>query len=119
MAEDDVRLRGLRALIPGVRTVEFLFVVIEQEEPCAVNVCKVSNEGLAHARDTVELAVQSWGECLRRGTSLEHWPFYEDDVAIIDPPAWRAMGSELLRLRMKNRIAEWQRPLNPDKAQAA
>ena len=111
--------RGLKRLIPGVRGVDFLFVVIEQEEPYAVNVCRVGNEALEYAHETVDLAIREWGECLKRGTALEHWPFYGDDVATIDPPVWRAAGGELLRLRMKSRIARWQAPLNPDKAQAA
>lgn len=111
--------RGLRKLIPNVRTVDFRFVVIEQTPPYAVSLCRVSNEALEQARDTVDLAIKTWGELLKRGTALEHWPFYDSETVSIDPPLWRAAGGELLRMRMGNRIREWQRPLNPDMAQTA
>lgn len=111
--------RGLRKLIPNVRSVEFPFVVIEQEEPNAVSLCKVGNEALEQAHDTVALAIQSWGELLKRGTNLEDWPFYDNEIVAIDPPIWRAAAGELLRMRMGNRIREWQRPHNPDMTQAA
>ena len=55
----------------------------------------------------------------RRGTALEHWPFYEGEIADIDPPVWRSMASELAQLRMKNRLAHWQRPLDADTSKAA
>jgi hypothetical protein len=106
--------RGLRKLIPNIRSVEFPFVVIEQEEPNAVSVCKASNEALEMAHDVVDLAIRSWGELLKKGTSLEHWPFYDTGIAVIDPPVWRKMAGELLRMRMQDRIAHWQRPLDMD-----
>lgn len=111
--------RGLRKLIPGVKSVEFPFVVIEQEEPNAVSFCKVGNEALEHAHETVALAIDAWGQLLKKGTQLEHWPFYADEIEVIDPPVWRSMAGELLRMRMGNRIREWQRPLNPDMTKPA
>ena len=111
--------RGLRKLIPNVRSVTFPFVVIEQKEPNAVSVCSASNEALEHAHGIVDLAIRSWGELLKKGAQLEHWPFYDTDIAVIDPPVWRKMAGELLRMRMANRIREWQRPLNPDMTQPA
>jgi hypothetical protein len=111
--------RGLRRLIPDIRTVDFRFVVIEQDPPYAISMCRCSGETLEHARDSVDLAIKAFAECLKRGRSLEHWPFYDTEVAVIDPPAWRAAGGELLRMRMADRIRHWQRPLNPDMTQAA
>ncbi len=102
--------RGLRKLIPNVRTVDFRFVVIEQTPPYALSLCRISNEALEYAKDTVGLAIRTWGELLKRGTNLEDWPFYDTETAVIDPPFWRAAGGELLRMRMLNRMAEWQRP---------
>ena len=111
--------RGLRKLIPNVRSVEFPFVVIEQEKPNAMSLCKVGNEALEHAHDTVALAIQTWGELLKKGTNLEHWPFYDDEVVALDAPIWRLQADELLRMRMGNRIREWQKPLNPDMTKPA
>lgn len=111
--------RGLHRLIPNTRSVDFVFVVVEQEPPFAVNLCRVGNEAASYADDTVKLAIKTWGELLKRGTSLDDWPFFEDEISDIDPPAWRSMAGEMLRMRMQNRLAQWQRPLNPDKAEAA
>jgi hypothetical protein len=111
--------RGLRKLVPNIRTVDFRFVVIEQTEPYAVSVCRASNQALEQAHDTVDLAIRTWGELLKRGTNLEAWPFYDTETVSIDPPTWRAAGNELLRMRMGDRIRQWQRPLNPDMTKAA
>lgn len=111
--------RGLRALIPGVRSVDFIFVVIEQQAPFAVELCRCSGETSEHARASVALAIKAWGECLARGVNAEAWPLYDGEIVDIDPPAWRAMAGEMSRMRLANRLAAWQRPLNPDKEQAA
>lgn len=112
--------RGLRKLVPSIKTVDFRFVVIEQNAPFAISLCRVGNQALEEARETVDLAVKMWGSCLERGTALEHWPFYDtESTHVIDPPVWRSQGGELLRMRMQNRMAAWQRPHNPDQSQAA
>jgi hypothetical protein len=111
--------RGLRKLIPSIRTVDFRFVVIEQTPPYALSLCRVGNEALEQAHDTVDLAIRTWGELLKRGTNLDQWPFYDSETVSIDPPVWRSSGGELLRMRMANRMREWQRPLNPDMTKAA
>lgn len=109
--QDAFYKRGLRQLIPGVRSVDFIFTVIEQKPPYAVSFCEVSGETFENAKDTVDLAIKSWGALLERGTDLDQWPLYEDAVEQIDPPIWRKTASEMRRLRMQHRIAEWQRPL--------
>lgn len=111
--------RGLRKLIPDVRSVDFRFVVIEQKEPYAVSLCSASGETIEHARDTVALAIDSWGALLKRGNALEDWGFYGTETHPIDPPVWRTMAGELLRMRMGQRIADWQKPHNPDMTQPA
>jgi hypothetical protein len=111
--------RGLRKLVPGIRSVDFRFVVIEQTPPYALSLCRVGSEALEQARDAVDLTIRSWGELLKRGTELEQWPFYDTETVSIDPPIWRSQGSELLRMRMLNRMAEWQRPHNRDVTKAA
>lgn len=117
--QDALYRRGLKKLLPDARTIDFVFVVIEQDEPCAVQLCRSSGETREMAQGSVALAIETWGQCLSRGTALEHWPFYEGEIADIDPPVWRSMASELAQLRMKNRLAHWQRPLDADASQAA
>lgn len=100
--------RGLKHLIPGVRTVDFVFVVVEQNPPNAISLCRVSGETFEMASETVDAAIKTWGACLARGTALEHWPFYEDDITSIDPPIYRKTAAEMRRMRMLNRLREWQ-----------
>lgn len=102
--------RGLKALIPNVRSVEFIFVVIEQHAPNGVALCKASGETFEDAAETVGVAIRTWGACLARGTKLDDWPLYENEIVDIDPPIWRKAASEMRRMRMLHRIAEWQRP---------
>ena len=117
--QDALYRRGLKALLPGARKIDFVFAVIEQTAPFAVQLCRSSGETKDGAETLVALAIETWGECLKRGTSLEQWPFYEGEIADIDPPVWRSMASELAQLRMKNRLAHWQRPLDADTSKAA
>lgn len=100
--------RGLRKLIPDVRSVDFVFVVVEQNPPNAVSLCRISGETFEMASDTVDAAIKTWGACLARGTALEHWPFYEDEITAIDPPIYRKAAAEMRRMRMLNRLREWQ-----------
>lgn len=100
--------RGLKHLIPNVRTVDFVFIVVEQNPPNAVSLCRVSGETFEMASETVDAAIATWGACLARGTALEHWPFYDDEIAAIDPPIYRKQAAELRRMRMLNRLREWQ-----------
>lgn len=106
--------RGLRTLIPGVRSVRFVFVVIEQVPPYAVEVCETSGEAAEDAKDSLALAIRTWGECLARGVNEDAWPMYGDQIMQIDPPAWRKYATEMKRMRLANRIAQWQRPLGHD-----
>lgn len=106
--------RGLRALIPGVRSVEFVFVVIEQTPPYAVEVCKSSGETAADAQESVALAIKAWGDCLARGVNEEAWPMYGDQIVQIDPPAWRKYATEMKRMRLANKMSHWQAPLDRD-----
>ncbi len=117
--QDALYRRGLKALLPDARKIDFVFVVIEQTAPYAVQLCRSSGETKDIAETQVALAIETWGACLKRGTNLENWPFYEGEIASIDPPVWRAMAAEQNRLRMLNRLAEMQRPLNPNTAEAA
>lgn len=117
--QDALYRRGLKALLPGARRIDFVFVVIEQTAPFAVQLCRSSGETKDIAETQVALAIETWGECLKRGANLEQWPFYEGEIANIDPPVWRSMAAEQNRLRMLNRLAAMQRPLNPDTAEAA
>ncbi len=99
--------RGLRALIPGVRSVKFKFLVLEQEPPFALSVNEMSGQAIAEAEELVRLAIRSWFDCLTN----EDWPGYSAATSSIDPPKWRSDRTELRRLALLDRIARWQRPV--------
>ncbi len=108
--------RGLKTVLPNVLSVRFLFVVIEQKPPYAVEVCECSGEASEDAKDSVALAIQTWGLCLARGVNEEAWPMYGQQVVQIDPPTWRKYATEMRRMRLANQMSAWQRPLNHDTA---
>lgn len=98
--------RGLRRLIPGVRSVSFRFAVIEQEEPHGVSVVGMGGQALAEAHELVEAAMKTWAVCLKTGS----WPGYTKETVFLDPPVYHSRSAEMRRLGMLHRIARWQRP---------
>lgn len=99
--------RGLRALIPGVRSVKFKFLVIEQDAPYALSINEMSGQAIAEAEELVRLGIQSWTDCMER----DEWPGYPSAATSIDPPKWRSDRTEIRRLALLDRISRWQRPL--------
>lgn len=97
--------RGLKRLIPEIRTVTFKFAVLEQKPPFGLSVVEFSGQALEEATQLVDLAIRMWAVCLKRG----EWPGYDD--AVVDPPHWRSVRAEMRRLAMLERINRWQAPL--------
>lgn len=75
-------LRGLMAV--AGRDAAFRWIVAENIYPFATSVIALSPEGLAHADDQVEQAIQLWAECLKN----DDWPGYPTRTCYVDPPAW-------------------------------
>jgi hypothetical protein len=100
--------RGLKRLIPNLGEVEYNYLVVEQEEPFAINVVRFGGQALSEAEEMVELAIRTWDVCMKRG----EWPGYDiEDGTAIDPAFWRSSQKELRRLALQHRIDRWQRPL--------
>lgn len=100
--------RGLRALIPGIRGVEFLFAVAEQEEPHGVRVFGIGGEALEKARGYVDVAMAAWATCLAKGVTKDNWPGYAKDTTWLDEPVYYALSMEMRRLIFLDRIRRWQ-----------
>lgn len=96
--------RGLRALIPGIRDVTFLFAVAEQEEPHGVRVFGIGGEALEKARGYVDIAMKAWAACMAAGS----WPGYPKATTWLDEPVYYAMSMEMRRLIFLDRINRWQ-----------
>lgn len=96
--------RGLRALIPDIRDVTFLFAVAEQEEPHGVRVFGIGGEALEKARGYVEIAMRAWAACTASGS----WPGYPKSTTWLDEPVYYAMSMEMRRLVFLDRINRWQ-----------
>lgn len=96
--------RGLRALIPGIRGVEFLFAVAEQEEPHGVRVFGMGGEALEKARGYVDLAMAAWAACL----ASSQWPGYAKETTYLDEPVYYALSMEMRRMIFLDRIRRWQ-----------
>jgi hypothetical protein len=65
----------------------FRWIVAENEYPYATSVVSLSPEGLAHAHDQVEQAIQLWRKCLQS----DSWPGYPTRTCYVDPPGWALM----------------------------
>jgi hypothetical protein len=99
--------RGLKALLPTVQTVEFVWLVLEQKPPYGLSIVRMGNQAALEASTLVEVGIDMWSACLSTGK----WPGYDTNAAPIDPAFWRSNLKEQRRLDAVNRIALWQRPL--------
>lgn len=108
--QDAFYQRGLRALIPDVRSVRFVFAVIEQDAPYGLTLNEFGGQAFEEAAILVDIAVRMWGACLTRGA----WPGYPTETTHIDPPKWRSDRAEIRRLALHARMDRWQRPLSAD-----
>lgn len=98
--------RGLRKLIPTIRTVEFVFVVQEQEPPYALSIVGLDGMALELAGKKADLAIRMWSTCLATGK----WPGYAPEISRIELPNWRAERTELNNMVLQDRLARWQSP---------
>lgn len=98
--------RGLRALIPAIRTVEFVFVVQEQEPPYALSIVGLDGMALELAGKKADLAIRMWSTCLATGK----WPGYTPEISRVELPNWRAERTELNNMILADRLARWQSP---------
>lgn len=105
--QDAFYRRGLADLIPNVRSVQFKFLVLEQDPPYGLTVNEFSGQALYEAVELVELGIRMWGACLARN----QWPGYPIETTHMDPPKWRSERAEIRRLAMLRRFENWQRPI--------
>lgn len=98
--------RGLRALIPAIRTVTFVFVVQEQEPPHALSIVGLDGQALELAAKKADLAIRMWSTCLATG----RWPGYSPEISRVELPNWRAERTELNNMVLSDRLARWQSP---------
>jgi hypothetical protein len=96
--------RGLLHLLPNVRSVRFVFAVLEQDAPYGLALNEFGGQAAAEARILMELARDLWGACLQRN----EWPGYPPETTHIDPPKWRSERAEIRRLAMLRRAERWQ-----------
>ena len=89
--------RGLKALIPGVRSVRFPFIVIEQDAPYGLTIFEFGGQAMAEAEGKLDKAMAVWGECLSRDV----WPGYPVEPVHIDPPKWRTEQSMMRKLGLQ------------------
>jgi hypothetical protein len=95
---------GLRTLVPGVRSVEFKFAVLEQKPPYGLTVCQFPGLALEEAQEDVSLALKIWERCL----AANDWPSYDGGTVTLDKAPWRSMRAELRRMALQNIIQRWQ-----------
>lgn len=107
--------RGLRKLIPTLRTVEFVFVVQEQDAPHALSIVGLSGQALELAQSKVDVALRTWSLCLLNDV----WPGYSPQISRIEVPNWRAERTELNNMVLLDRLARWQSPLNNNRGETA
>jgi hypothetical protein len=102
--------RGLRRLVPGVRSVRFIFVVIEQDPPHAVSLVELSGEAEAQGEQAVETAIRTWQACLKRN----EWPAYPPTPQVIEPAPYRSTFRHFRNSALLDQLAAWQAPLDRD-----
>jgi hypothetical protein len=99
--------RGLKKLLSTVRTVEFIWVVLEQKPPHGLGIVRMGSQAAEEASEMVEVGIEMWDQCVKGN----RWPGYDSDMPPIDPAFWRSNLAELKRLAMRERMKLWQRPL--------
>ncbi len=107
--------RGLRTLIPSIKSLEFVFIVQEQEAPYAMSFLGFDAEAMERARQEVEVAIRLWAHCLKAG----EWPGYPNEIHRVGVAAWKAEQSEFRSQHLLDRLAKWQAPLHTTRGKAA
>jgi hypothetical protein len=99
--------RGLMDLIENIKSVEFMWVVVEQDPPYGVSLVRLGNQGREEIEPLVEKGIEMWSRAMETG----RWPGYDPLSPPIDPPYWQSARKEAKRLSVTNRMSYWQRPL--------
>lgn len=108
--QDAFYREGLQTLIPGVLSVRFAFIVLEQSPPYGLTVNEFGGQALFEAVELVDMASRMWAACMKRGV----WPSYAPETTHMDPPKWRSERGEYRKLAMQRRVEAWQAPLAID-----
>lgn len=104
--QDAFYQRGIRELIPGVRSVTMYFVVLEQNAPNGLSVHRFGGQAYAEAEACVDMAISLWSTCL----SQDKWPGYQLQTTHIDPPKWRTERAKLREMGMHRFVEIMNRP---------
>jgi hypothetical protein len=99
--------RGLRELIKGIKSIEWVWCVLEQEPPHGLSVIRMSNLARDDADTLIETAIDMWDACMKTGK----WRGYDSKIAPIDPAFWQQQRKEGKRLALQDRLRLWQAPL--------
>jgi hypothetical protein len=98
--------RGLDVIDPGnAGRREFLFVMVENEDPYALTVHRMSEAVLTIGRKQVAHAVRIWRECVESGK----WPAYPPIVHTPEMPGYaetRWLNREIAEQEMRENCAE-------------
>jgi hypothetical protein len=72
----------------GAQHPELFFAVVETKFPHALACMKPSKVAIAMADRDIERAIVTWAWCLKNN----RWPGYRNQLAWVDPPAWKERG---------------------------
>lgn len=104
--QDAFYQRGIREVIPGVRSVTMFFAVLEQSAPNGLSIHKFGGQAYAEAEACVDMAVTLWSTCLAQNK----WPGYQSQTTHIDPPKWRSERAKLRGMGMHRYVEIMNRP---------
>lgn len=104
--QDAFYQRGIREIIPGVRSVTMHFVVLEQNAPHGLSIFRFGGQAYAEAEACVDMAVGLWSTCLTQ----DKWPGYQSQATFIDPPKWRTERAKLREMGMHRYVEIMNRP---------
>lgn len=105
--QDELYRRGLKELIPGTRSVRFVFIAIEQDAPHGLTIHEFGGHARAEAEQLLDMAMALWSACLDR----DKWPGYSAEPSHIDPPKWRSERGMFRKMAMQTLVERFFKPL--------
>lgn len=78
---------GIKAIY-GQEPTHWLFIVVEKDEPHSVSLYTLPAADLERGRHQNRKAINTFAECLSRGTEPQHWPAYTAEPEMVGLPAW-------------------------------
>ncbi|MFN3474045.1 MAG: PD-(D/E)XK nuclease-like domain-containing protein [Blastomonas sp.] len=78
---------GIKAIY-GEEPTNWLFIVVEKDEPHCVSLYELPHADLARGRHQNRKAINLFAQCLERGTEPQHWPAYTTEPELIGLPGW-------------------------------